>query len=289
MATYTVDGVPLDHPVGCWKLLAATQVRPLPGARTASVAVPGRPGELPLVGADVEATTVGLSVGVRGVDPDGVDRGAAGLDANLAALYALFGVRHRMLDVRYTAAPAMAEVAAEATVTAASEPAVWIGAARARLAVVLRVPGAYWRDPTPSTWSTSTLGAPVDVDTLHGSSAPVLDAVLRITGPVTGLRITDTVTGGWVAYPDTLAAERTLRVHCGRMDAHEAASVSWDGTEAGATGRVVTGGPGSGFRYLALTPRSVTSPHDRGVRVLVEGTDTTDATLVELRARRAFL
>ncbi|MEU4444902.1 hypothetical protein AB0K14_03185 [Actinosynnema sp. NPDC050801] len=289
MATYAVDGVPLDHPAGCWKLLAATQVRPLPGARAASVAVPGRPGELPLVGADVEATTVGLTLGITGVSPDGVDQGAAGLDANLAALYGLFGVRHRLLDVRYSPAPGAAEVAAEATVTAASEPQVWIGAARARLAVVLRIPGAYWRDPAPSTWSTTTLGAPVRVNILDGSSAPVLDAVLRITGPVTGLRITDTVTGGWVSHPGTLPAGRALRIHCGRMDAHEAASIAWDGTSANATGRITTGGLGSGFRFLALTPRAVTSAHDRGVQVLVEGTDTTDATLVELRARRAYL
>ncbi|WP_091456952.1 hypothetical protein [Actinokineospora iranica] len=253
------------------------------------MAVPGRPGELPLVGADVEATTVGLSLGVTGASPVGVDQGAAGLDANLQALYGLFGVRHRLLDVRYIPALGAAEVGAEATVTAASEPQVWMGAARARLAVVLRVPGVFWRDVSPSTWSTRTLGAPVRVSALDGSTAPVLDAVLRVTGPVTGLRITDTVTGGWLSYPVTLPAGRALRVHCGRMDAHEAASITWDGTAANATGRVVTGGPGSGFRFLALTPRPVTSVHDRGVQVLVQGADTTDATLVELRARRAFL
>jgi hypothetical protein len=51
----------------------------------------------------------------------------------------------------------------------------------------------------------------------------------------------------------------------------------------------MTGGPGSAFRFLALTPAAVTSVHDRGVQVLVEGTDTTEATLVELRVRRAYL
>jgi hypothetical protein len=284
-----VDGVRLDHPYQCWKLLRATQVRPLPGVRAASVSVPGRPGVLPMVGEDVEATTIGLTLGVLGIGPDGVDRGAAGLDENLRALYALFGVRHRLLDVRYIAAPGVAEVSAEATVTTASEPEVWIGAARVRLAVVLRVPGAFWRDAAPSAWSTRTLGVPQRVSILDGASAPVVDAVLRITGPITDLRITDTATGGWVGYPGTLLAGRALRVHCGRMDAHEAPSVSWDGAEAGATGRVVTGGPGSGSRFLALTPVPVTSAHDRGVQVLVEGTSTSAATLVELRARRAYL
>jgi hypothetical protein len=289
MATYTVDGVPLDHPAGCWKLLAATQVRPLPGVRAASVSVPGRPGELPLVGEDVEATTVGLTVGITGVSPTGVDQGATGLELNMRALYALVGVRHRLLDVRYTPAADVPALVAEAKVVAASEPQVWLGAARARLSVVLRIPGAYWRDVAPAEWSTSTLGAPVRVSTLDGATAPVLDAVLRVTGPATDLRVTDTATGGWVAYLGALAAGRQLRVHCGRMDAHEAPGVTWDGTEANATGRIVTGGPGSGFRFLALTPAAVTSVHDRGVRVLVEGTGTTEATLVELRARRAYL
>jgi hypothetical protein len=283
-----VDGVPLDHPAGCWRLLAATQVRPLPGVRAASVSVPGRPGELPIVGEDVETTTVGLTLGVRGVGPDGVDQGAAGLELNLRSLYGLFGVRHRLLDVRYSPAVDVPELAADAKVVTASEPTVWSGAARARLAVVLRIPGVFWRDPVPADWSTSTLSAPVRVVTLDGATAPVLDAILRITGPVTGLRVTDVETGGWLSYPQ-LAAGRQLRVHCGRMDAHEAPGVSWDGVEANATGRIVTGGPGSGFRFLALTAAPITSLHDRGVRVLVEGTATSDATRVEVHARRAFI
>lgn len=289
MASYAVDGVEMDHPAGCWKLLAATQVRPLPGVRAASVSVPGRPGELPLVGDDVEATTVGLSLGVTGVGPDGVDQGAAGLDANLRALYALFGVRHRFLDVRYTAAPNVAAVAAEAKVIAASEPQVWTGAARARLPVVLRVPGVFWRDVEPLVWSTNQVGVPQRVAALDGSTAPAVDSVWRITGPITDLRLSDAMTGGWVSYPGTLAAGRQLRIHCGRMDAHESVAIAWDGTAANATGRVVTGGPGSAFRFLALTPGAVTSVHDRGVHVLVKGTDTTDTTLVELRVRRAYL
>lgn len=289
MATYTVDGVPMDHPAGCWRLLAATQVRPLPGVRAAQVAVPGRPGDLPTTGEDVAATTVGLTLAVRGVDPDGADRGAVGLEHNLRGLYGLFGVRHRLLDLRYTPAAGMPDLCAEAKVVTASEPTAWIGAARARLAIVLSIPGVFWRDPTPADWSTSTLGAPVRVSTLDGSTAPVLDAIFRVTGPVTGLRITDTTTGSWLAYPGTVAAGRQLRVHCGRMDAHDASAVTWDGAEANATGRVVTGGPGSGFRFLALTPAPVASVHDRGVRVLVEGTATSAATQVEVHGRRAFL
>jgi hypothetical protein len=289
LPTYTVDGVPLDHPAGCWKLLAATQVRPLPGARAASVSVPGRPGELPTVREGFETTTVGLTLAVTGMTPEGIDQGAAGLEDNLRALYGVFGTRHRLLDVRYTPAAGTLELAADAKAVTASEPTVWTGAARARLTVVLRIPGVFWRDPAPVDWSTSTLGAPVRVSTLDGSSAPVLDAILRITGPVTGLRITDIETDGWLAYPGSLAAGRQLRMHCGRMDAHEAPSVTWDGVEANATGRILGGGPGSGFLFLALTPAPVTSAHDRGVRVLVEGAGTTEATLVELRARRAFL
>ncbi|GAA3890611.1 hypothetical protein GCM10022243_64360 [Saccharothrix violaceirubra] len=289
MATYTVDGVPLDHPAGCWKLLAATQVRPLPGARAASVVIPGRPGELPLVGADVEATTIGLTLGITGASPTGIDQGAAGLDANLAALYGLFGVRHRMLELRYRPAPTVAEVAAEATVTAASEPQMWVGAARARLAVIARIPGAFWRDVAARVWSTPEPGFPERVTTLDGSTAPVSDTVWRITGPISDLRIADSLTDSWVSYPGTLDAGRQLRIHCGRLDAHEAASIAWDGTSAGATGRITNGGPGSARGWLTFTPVPVTSAHDRGVQVLIGGTGTSSATLIEMRARRAFL
>jgi hypothetical protein len=43
MATYSVDGVPMDHPAECWKLLSSTPCTAVTGVRAAAVAVPGHP------------------------------------------------------------------------------------------------------------------------------------------------------------------------------------------------------------------------------------------------------
>jgi hypothetical protein len=152
--TYVVDETPLDHPAGCWRLLAGTQRRPLPGVRSVEVSVPGVPGELGVVGEEVEPITLGLTLGVYGRDARGAPGGRRALEDNLEALASVFDSSRRLLDVRWRV-DELVERQAWGKVVAASEPEVFNSAAYARLSVVLRIPGAYWRDVPEevSTWS----------------------------------------------------------------------------------------------------------------------------------------
>jgi hypothetical protein len=93
----------------------------------------------------------------------------AGLEDNLCSLSGVFGVRQRLLDVRYLYASDMPGLAAEGR---------WSRRRR-----------------RPRVWG------PVD-----GATAPMSDTILRITGPATGIRVTDVTTGGWLSYPATQPA-----------------------------------------------------------------------------------
>ncbi|MFI6485147.1 hypothetical protein ACIBH1_45065 [Nonomuraea sp. NPDC050663] len=289
MPTYILDGVELDHPSGCWKLAPGTRRRPLPGVRSVELTLPGRAGEVPIMGLDHETTQFALEFKITSRTPSGGDGGFEQLEANLEALSALLGVRHRLMTLEYVAGT-LTRVA-QVTVTATSEPDLKIGALRARLTAVVRVPGVYWRDEIESTWTGSANTADQPVTTLAGSTAPVTDALIRYTGPAVTPTLVDVATGDTISRASGLLASERLIIDCAAMRASKVTTDTWDinaGTDV--TGSIIATGPGSAFRWLNLTPAmAVGDPHSRAVLLTTSATSTTGASKVEVRARRAYL
>jgi hypothetical protein len=286
--TYTVDGISMDGPG--WYLAPDTRRRPMPAARAISVKVAGRSGELPIVGLDLEPTSLALDLHVLPVEPDGSEGGYTALEHNLEALAAIFGVRHRLLDVRYWAAPGIVRQA-DATVLGTVEPAVDVGNAVARMQVLLSVPAGVWRDESASTWSGALPGVGQVVTQLAGATAPITDAVLRVNGPATDPAVADLVSGGTLSWTGVLTAGQRLLVDCAQLRAARVSSDTWD-LSAGAdvTGGVDATGPGSASRWLHLTPAvAAGDPHSRAITVTASAAATTAASDLQIRARRAFL
>ncbi len=288
-ATYILDGVPLDHPAGCWRLKKGTKRRPLPGVRSVNLSVPGRAGDLPVLGLDHEATTLGLALTVYPYTPSGVDGGAQQMEHNLEALGALLGVRHRLLPLKWVTGSIVR--VADVTVEAVAEPEYFPGAAMARLTAVVKIPAVYWRDEADATWEGTLPGAGQIVTPLAGSTGPIVDAVLRVTGPAVQPAVTDVATGGTVAYTGTVQAGEHLLIDCGSLTAAIATTDTWDqfgGTDV--TGDINATGPGSAFRWLHLTPAmAVGDPHSRAVLVDATALGTSAASALAVRARRSYL
>jgi len=287
--TYRLDGVPLDHPSGCWSLKKGTQRRPFPGARAVKLSVPGRSGEVPIVGLDREATTLGLNFKVTSATPSGTDGGYQQMEHNLEALSALLGVRHRLMELRYEAGSIVR--VADVQVTSTSEPEVNTGAATARLTAIVEVPGVFWRSESEYTWSGAPNAADQVVTTLAGSTGEITDAVLRWTGPAVNPTVRDVATGGTVSRPGGLLAGQRLLIDCGQMRAAVVGADTWDlsaGTDV--SGEIAAVGAGSAFRWLHLVPGIVAAdPFSRPVRVTTSATSTSGASLLEIRARRSYL
>ncbi len=289
MATYFLDGVALDHPAGCWRLKKGTKRRPLPGVRAVNLNVAGRSGDIPVLGLDFEAPTVGLAFSVYAVTPGGVRGGQEELEANVEALTGLLGTRHRLMDLKYVVG-SMIRVAA-VTVETNSEPEYYYDAGLARLTAVVKVPGVFWRDETEAIWSGAANASSQIVSTLAGSTGPITDAVLRVTGPAVNPKVTDVATGGQVAYSGSVLAGEHLLIDCGTMQAAKVTDDIWD-VSAGSdvTGNVNATGPGSQFRWLHLTPAmAVGDPHSRAVVVNASASSTSGASALKIRARRSYL
>lgn len=289
MSTYSVDGVPLDHAAGCWSLLIGTGRRPLPAIRNSVVKLTGISGELPIVGEDFDTTVLGLTMMVYGVTEDGNPGDEEDLESNLEALTGLLGVNHRNVVLRHTIGALTRE--AEVRFVAGSEPELLHGANAYRLTTLARIPGVFWRSPDTYTWTAAltSSSAPKSVTDLAGSTGPITDAIIRVTGPADNVVITDVTTGGVLSCPEVISG-RHLLVDCGQMRAAIVTTDTFDldaGTDV--TGDVDSSGPGSSTRWLHLTPSmSGTDPHTRLVRITATAIGTDEHTLIKVRARRSY-
>lgn len=282
----TVDGVRLD--TLAWNVESVR--RATPSRRTADAVVPGLDGVIPAFSEDYEAPTFGLTMFVRGTDPDGLIPGGGAIArfrANLDELIHLFSRRWGLIDLRETVSAGV-ERQAWAKPVDTIQPEVRPGA-QGSFAVALLIPGAFWQDVAAVDWTQNgpSAGTAYEVVPLRDSTAPVTDAVVLVTGPVTNPTITDVASGGSVTLNAAVPAGAQWRLNAGTWATRTGALGLGSADVAGADAQATTRWTGFGARFLTLNASRDTG--SRKVKIVVSGTGMTGATSISVRARRKFL
>ncbi|MDQ1113928.1 hypothetical protein QE418_003376 [Microbacterium testaceum] len=164
---------------------------------------------------------------------------------------------------------------------------------KVRVTYTLRIPAAFWRGPEVTPAATAISNATTVVRCLGdsalpgsgGLNAPVGDAIIRVKGQATALRVADTG-GSWFTYDGPIAATEWLRFHAASGRAFLTTADTWEGgTEV--SGRIDYGGPRGRFEITPMFP----SPLDRKVREarLTVGTTIRVGAALQVRARPAFM
>lgn len=260
---YSVSGIALDNVGAGWKLMAPT--RPLSELvrRAQSLTIPGYDGIVTLP-APLDAPAVLFVVRTP--------------KTHLQDLYSLFLQPSPMLAL--TAVPGRSVVF---EYLSASIQGVTAADALVDVTFTVRLNGVFWRDTADSTTTALALGAAsVAAPAFTGLSAPVRDAVIRVLGAVTGLKVAD-ARGSFFSYPVALPTGSYLRFHSDTGRAFVTTTDVWTGgTEV--TGSIVNG-PGPYF--LEITP-TFTDPAVRTGNLTVT-TDTRTGSTIEVRGKGAYL
>lgn len=259
---FRLNGIPLSNPALGWEVLAASSVVSEMASDLYSIVVPGRD----------EATDIAART-TAPIRPIVVETPRS----NQGKLRAVFRQRPLILTEDE-------QDGIEVRVTLLSISPETYGPAdeRVELTALLRIPGVFWRDVEATTSDPVAIdSAEVEAEVLAGLTGPVRDAIIRVHGSVTGLRVED-AGGTFFEYTDTLEADEYLRFEAATGKAYLTDTDTWDG------GTEVTGAinNGPGPYYLEVVPIVTTPASPIGVLTVTSSARSGSPT-VEVRGRRA--
>jgi len=259
---FSINGIALENEALEWVVRGGSSVVSSVEYDRQSLSVPGRAGVTPLIGSE-RAPVIPIQVETP--------------RSNQGALRSLFQRAGLVLtEDGQDGIQAEVELMGLSPVTYGPADEV------VEIVAMLRIPGVYWRDTATGTSDPVAIGsASVGVEVLEGLSAPVTDAIVRVKGGVTGLRVTDSG-GSFFEYEEVLASGDYLRFHSDTGRAFVTSSDTWTGgTEV--TGHIENG---PGPYYLEMVPW-FTDPADRVASLLVTSSARTGSPTIEVRGRRA--
>lgn len=278
--TFAIDGAPLDHPLGYWQIESATSTGQPINVRAVNQVVPGFDGVMPVAyeTLDVPPQTIVLVVNGDGVGGES----DVGLQRNINALSGLF--QNAALLTKTVDGVSRTAVVRLGSLTAPE----YSPDASARITAVLRLPKVYWRGPTGDYSRVHPpLGGVNRVTTLDGSSGPVDDALILITGPITNPRVTDLNSGEWVQANFAVAAGEKLLINCATWQARRGTAVTYAGGGS-IVSQALSASKGRAA-LLRLTPAMTAgNPLDTRVTVSLTGTGDNADTTLGIRAQPAF-
>lgn len=274
---YTLDGVPLDDPQGRWRLNAKTGVRIFPGRTASGLDMPGKDGTTPSLRASFAPGMLKLGLSIR--QPKHQD-----MMLGLEMLYGVLGQRHRLLSLVHDYGEGQRRQA-DIEILPSIDPE-YLLCDFSRIDVVAQVPGVFWRSiattdttvPVTATSATSVLGF------LAGSTGPINDSLIRVRGGVTGLVITDPVSGDSLTVTAPLTTSEYLVIDCAKWTARKVTTDTWSGGTDMSQYVVSNRGMGPMF---TLNPDFSTGAGR--IRLTVRGTNPSGSPAVTVRAKSSYL
>ena len=284
LANYHLDKVALTNPEHGWLLTADTQLD-LPAEQDLSeVTLPGAHGVVGGIPAQFGAPVLELTHDI-----------AAESQAELRARYqGLTSLLRSASTLRRTEAGA-APVEAGVELASISTPSRFVAGRSLAFTSQFRLPGVFWRDPgwsTVQTWEFAELLDDIEVTAARGSSAPIVDAQIRIRGPISSVVIVDNESKTSVRWGGSLPEGSALYLHPAHYVARIRHNLTYDwsldaGTDAsGGLDWTQTG-------MLRLTPAMTGGdPMDRRVTIDANGSGRAggqNGTQLAIRAKGAYL
>lgn len=251
--------------------------------RNTNVPIPGRSGSLWVPNKRRTDGELILSMWVRGRDVDNNEGSDPyyTLVKNFDTLVKVFDSSYDMLDVRRTIGNGEVRQAFCDCVTGFSPAFKTNGLGEFKVGLI--IPGVFWQDVTPTTWSSPTGAAAIashQIAPLDGATAPMEDLQFQVKGPITNPRLLDTKSGHTIQYTGTIANGQTWEVDCGKWTSVIGANPNWAGTGASNLNAVIAQGIHRP-RLFSLAPGSPPS-------VDLSGTVTGAATQLLIRTRRKY-
>lgn len=261
---YALNGIPLDNPTFGWRFRAPSKPLSDFTIPLSSLSIPNRDGYI-----DTPFAVAGPSLPLMVYTPR----------ATMETLYALLFSSPLTLSLASTPQREVKCTVSGITNTTAGKPN-----RAADVLFVARLNGVYWRSTTVSTsTATALIVGSLVIPVFPGISAPVRDAMIRVQGPASNLRV-DAGGGSWFAYGQAIPAGSYLRFESDSGRAYLTATNVWTG------GTDVTQyiSNGAGPYSLSIVP-TFTDPSSRTGQITATCTAMTAPAAIEVRGKGAYV
>ena len=177
---YTLDGIPLNDPLGRWTLAEGSQIRSVPARRNTEHVIPGVDGSITNLTPTYEPGAI--SFGIHILKGGSHDEAMEVLDFWNGVL----GQRNRLipLDHTYNGSTKRADI----QIVASTETSQTFMRALT-IEVIATIPGVFWRDISPSVSRFEPNGVS-RLDNFSGGTGPINDPIIKFVGPFTSARLT---------------------------------------------------------------------------------------------------
>lgn len=209
---YALNGVDLDQP-GKWRVMQGTLLPAIPEPRLTSTEVPFRSGVIDGAGGKVDTFKVTVVFMVEGESRGDLDRNWQALMARLRNSGQLARLQHRPTG----GAPKEAVV----RLVSVSQPQWRYGEWAIDTTVVFEAVEGAWKDET-------AIEVPLtDLSRLSGGSAPITDALLKLTPTGNTCTIVDQASGTSLTWRGTMEPSQRLLIDVGKYSAWRQVSERW--------------------------------------------------------------
>lgn len=253
--SYTLDKVPLHHPLNYWWL---EDVRPVGSnfqRRAVNMQVTGRDGVVPNFGETGDIVQIGFRFVCNAAGTYSVTQTYNALVAvltrnwKLSSGTALLELKRTMFGQVHVAMVKLAALTDTEPIETGDS---------LRFTAVLTIPGGWWRDENFSDWSSA---APIPQgynylnDTLKNSAAPIKDAQIQLIGPMTGIQLYDGGSDTVLYVNQPIGATERILIQCDTAKALLGpVGNGWSAIGTDVASQVTTSGYGSTQQFFALTP-----------------------------------
>ena len=194
-----------------------------PTLKGTSLTLPMRSGSLPRYNRSYEPGEFGLSMWVLGAEPDGdvpaswtLQRGQ--FETNLRLLMSVLCKQSAPINFSKTLHDSSVITSRATPTPETASMETQMGRLRGEVTFTFELMDSFWTETTQRT-STATAGATLPktlaLTAYSGSTAPLEDAVVTVSGPITNPRVTDAESGSWVQYTGSVPNGQNWVVDCG--------------------------------------------------------------------------
>lgn len=275
---YLINGFRVHQPDKGFRLMESSQFASEISPRRVNLQVPRMHGQIPAWDDPIDSTGVIIRVRIQDTDPQMLER-----KWNHLRAHALLGGNRAVILVRESE---LGNTSAQVQLESMSQPDFWCAAGIVDTTIIFHNPSGRWQESTPQEQPLLLPGTQQTLFAVNESTAPITNALIRVRGPVSSIRIGNDAnnTGLYWSGSTAVNGNQWLLLDCENFEAWINTNSQWSTRGTNVSRWLLSEGIGP----LSLTPIPSVTIGNNTSSITTSGAGTSSNTQLMVQARRTY-